>query len=203
MKKNLIIIIFLTLISQAFSQGPKLTCFVYRSYSDLLSGNNKLERNYLPIKDDVFAYKTEGSNKEKKFNLKDSGYVGYEICTKFGGFLQSRYHFHQKLGRFTHLLGGNEKYFMTGSGRTASVLYSADGYIFSVSGDQFYSWYFVKMDGDKQTYLYNIIDIIKDDEELVKQYNAEYVNENNVRISRENDFKSDVKYLKLYLDKHK
>lgn len=201
-----VILLFIVLLSCSlfsFSQEIKRTCYVYRTYEDLLSRKNGLERNYFPLglEEDVFEYYVEGSKKAKKFKMKDSSYVGYE--TYVGKYLKARNYFNQKLGRFTYILGGDENYFMTGSGRDATVNYFSDGYASSIFGDQFFSWYFVKMEGDKQIYINNIIEIIKEDAELMKEYDAEFVKVNNVRIAKENDFKSDIKYLKLFLAKQK
>ena len=208
MKYLFVTVLFSLLLSNVTAQEEevKSTCYVYRTYEDLLSGNNKLKRDYNlyndPFDMDVFSYKVEGSKKGKKFKIKDSSYVGYEIYYN-DKILTTKRIFHQKLGRFTQLLGGNQKAFMIGSGRAATVSYALDGYVMSVRGDEFFSWYFAKMEGDKQVYYNKILDIISDDPELLKLYDAEYVKVNNVRKARENDFRSDVKYLKLYLEKHK
>ena len=205
MKNKTILLLSISLfcVLSSFSQEVKKTCYVYRTYEDLLSRKNGLERNYFPLglDEDVFEYSVEGSKKNKRFKMKDSSYVGYE--TYLGKYLKARNYYNQKLGRFTYILGGDKNVFMTGSGRDATVNYFSDGYASSIFGDQFFSWYFVKMEGDKQVYINDILELIKDDTELVKQYDEEFVKVNNVRIAKQNDFKSDMKYLRLYLEKHK
>lgn len=206
MKYIIINVIFFINLSFITAQNEsKEETYVYKTYEDFFNRTNGLKRNYLHCfgSPDKFEYFVDGSKRGKKFDMKDSlgYYVAYESVKSI--YTVTRCYFNNNSGQFDHVLGGSKNYFIGSTGTCVGVInYWGDGYAKSVTGDVLVCWYFARMEGDKLVFFKDIKEIIKNDSELSKQYDEEYVKTNNVRVGRENELKFGMKYLSLYLKKH-
>jgi hypothetical protein len=132
--------------------------------------------------------------------LKDSSYVAYE--TYIGKYIENRYIINEKLQRFTVVLGGRGDYFLIGSGRQITPYYFQDGWVKLITGDKFIGWYPIKIEDNKQSFFDSVYSLLVNDSDLKDGYDAEYKGMGTVQGVIENKLQLDIKYFKLYLDRH-